>query len=147
MWPSALSYLRVRAFGTPAATLWLVSNGIFRGLGDTKTPLIFSLAFTIMNAIFDPIFIFTFKYGAAGAALGTALAQYIALLPLLMALHQRVGLDILGNVKQLSRSLYKYLEAGGFVLFRTMGKILAYFICAREAVRGNRGVSTYMDYS
>jgi Na+-driven multidrug efflux pump len=33
MWHSAVSYLRVRALGTPAATLWLVTNGIFRGLG------------------------------------------------------------------------------------------------------------------
>ena len=35
----AVKYLQVRALGTPAATLWLVSNGIFRGLGDTTTPL------------------------------------------------------------------------------------------------------------
>lgn len=27
MWFSAVSYLRMRAFGTPAATLWLVTNG------------------------------------------------------------------------------------------------------------------------
>ena len=31
MWHSAVSYLFVRALGTPAATLWLVTNGIFRG--------------------------------------------------------------------------------------------------------------------
>jgi hypothetical protein len=34
---------QVRAVGTPAATLWLVSNGIFRGLGDTVTPLKWSV--------------------------------------------------------------------------------------------------------
>ncbi len=71
MWYSALSYLRMRAFGTPAATLWLVTNGIFRGLGDTRTPLVYSLAFTAMNAALDPLFIFTFGFGASGAALGT----------------------------------------------------------------------------
>lgn len=63
MWNSALSYLQVRAYGTPTSTLWLVTNGIYRGLGDTKTPLIYSLAFTVMNAILDPIFIFTLQYG------------------------------------------------------------------------------------
>jgi hypothetical protein len=31
MWHSAVSYLKVRALGTPAATLWLVTNGVFRG--------------------------------------------------------------------------------------------------------------------
>lgn len=69
---SAFSYLRVRALGTPAATLWLVTNGIFRGLGDTSTPLKYSLLFTGLNAILDPFFIFTLKYGASGAAAGTA---------------------------------------------------------------------------
>ena len=58
MWHSAVSYLQVRALGTPAATLWLVANGIFRGLGDTRTPLFYSLFFTALNAILDPIFIF-----------------------------------------------------------------------------------------
>ena len=75
MWHSALSNLRLRAFGTPAATLWLVTNGIFRGLGDTKTPLVNWLAFPVLNAALDPLFVFTFGFGASGAALGTLLAQ------------------------------------------------------------------------
>ena len=37
---SALGYLRVCAVGAPTTTLWLVANGIFRGLGDTATPLL-----------------------------------------------------------------------------------------------------------
>lgn len=31
MAPTATSYMKLRAFGAPAATLWLVANGIFRG--------------------------------------------------------------------------------------------------------------------
>ena len=97
MWYSAVSYLRMRAFGTPAATLWLVANGIFRGLGDTRTPLIYSIGFTVMNAILDPLFIFTFGFGASGAALGTLLAQYLALIPLVRALHKKVEIDLFGQ--------------------------------------------------
>ena len=133
MWHSAVSYLRVRALGTPAATLWLVTNGIFRGLGDTKTPLSYSLCFTALNAILDPIFIFFFQFGASGAAAGTALAQYIALFPLLFALNDKVPIKIWGRFKQLGSSLKAYLEAGGFVFFRTLGKVLAYSVCARQA--------------
>ena len=134
MWHSAVSYLRIRALGTPAATLWLVANGIFRGLGDTRTPLVYSLLFTGLNAILDPIFIFTLHFGASGAAAGTAIAQYIALVPLLMALNTRAQIDIFGQLKELGSSLKAYLQAGGYVLFRTMGKVLAYSLCAREAV-------------
>eukprot|EP00532_Pseudo-nitzschia_australis_P017296 CAMPEP_0168246166 /NCGR_PEP_ID=MMETSP0141_2-20121125/189_1 /TAXON_ID=44445 /ORGANISM="Pseudo-nitzschia australis, Strain 10249 10 AB" /LENGTH=564 /DNA_ID=CAMNT_0008181807 /DNA_START=110 /DNA_END=1804 /DNA_ORIENTATION=- len=133
MWHSAVSYLRVRAFGTPAATLWLVSNGIFRGLGDTRTPLVYSFFFTALNAILDPLFIFTFKFGASGAAAGTALAQYTALIPLMMALNRKVKIDVFGQLPQLKSSLKAYLKAGSLVLFRTLGKVLAYSVCARNA--------------
>jgi len=133
MWHSAVSYLRVRALGTPAATLWLVSNGIFRGLGDTRTPLVYSFFFTALNAILDPLFIFTFNFGASGAAAGTALAQYAALIPLMMALNRKVKIDVFGQFSELKSSLKAYIKAGSLVLFRTMGKVLAYSVCARHA--------------
>jgi putative MATE family efflux protein len=135
MWSSAVSYLRVRALGTPAATLWLVTNGIFRGLGDTQTPLIYSFVFTVLNVMLDPLFIFTWQFGAAGAAAGTALAQYIALVPLMLALHQKVTIDIVGQLSELGASLRAYLQAGGLVLFRTLGKVWAYSVCARQAAQ------------
>jgi putative MATE family efflux protein len=133
MWYSAVSYLRVRALGTPAATLWLVSNGIFRGLGDTRTPLVYSFFFTALNAILDPLFIFTFNFGASGAAAGTAIAQYTALVPLMMALNRKVKVDIFGQLSELKSSLKAYLKAGSLVLFRTLGKVFAYSVCARHA--------------
>ena len=134
MWHSAVSYLRVRALGTPAATLWLVTNGIFRGLGDTRTPLFYSLLFTALNAILDPFFIFTLHFGASGAAAGTAIAQYVALVPLMLALNKKVKIDIIGQLSKLGTSLKSYLSAGSFVLLRTLGKVFAYSVCAREAV-------------
>jgi putative MATE family efflux protein len=144
MWHSAVSYLRVRALGTPAATLWLVTNGIFRGLGDTRTPLKYSLFFTGLNAILDPLFIFTFHFGASGAAAGTALAQYIALVPLMMALHRKVRIDVLGQFKELGASLKSYLQTGSIVLIRTLGKVLAYAVCARQAaLLGSVGAAAY----
>lgn len=131
MHPSALSYLRVRALGTPAATLWLVGNGIFRGLGDTATPLKYALLFTTLNALLDPLFIFTLGWGASGAAAGTALAQYIALIPLLMSLSRRV--DLRWRWRELGGALKEYVRAGSYVFLRTVGKVLAYSVCARQA--------------
>lgn len=133
MWKSSVSYLFVRALGTPAATLWLVTNGVFRGLGDTRTPLAYSLLFTGLNAVLDPIFIFKLNFGASGAAAGTALAQYAALVPLVAALHKRVRVDVLGQLPALGASLKQYLRAGSFVLARSLGKVLAYSVCARQA--------------
>jgi len=52
----AVIYLQIRA-ETPAATLWLVTNGIFCSLKDTTTTLIYSLLFTMLNIILDALFI------------------------------------------------------------------------------------------
>jgi len=144
MWHSALSYLRMRAFGTPAATLWLVTNGIFRGLGDTKTPLFYSLFFTALNAVLDPLFIFNFGFGASGAALGTLVAQYAALIPLTMALNKKVKIDVWGQMRDLKSTLATYLEAGTLVFVRTVGKVLAYSVCARQtAIMGPVSAAAY----
>jgi putative MATE family efflux protein len=132
MYQSAAGYLKVRAYGTPAATLWLVANGIFRGLGDTKTPLLYSLLFTALNIILDPIFIFTLNWGAAGAAAGTTVAQYVALVPLLIALHRKVPIAI-SSWSNLAASLRQYVTAGTKVLIRTIAKVGCYAYCARQA--------------
>ena len=121
MWHSAFSYLRMRALGTPAATLWLVTNGVFRGLGDTRTPLIYSLAFTALNAALDPLFIFTFNFGASGAALGTLLAQYIALVPLMMALNRKVKVDLYKFIYQTLRKQNAFHGVLGFWGFGVLG--------------------------
>ena len=101
----ALWYLRTAALGAPTATVWLVANGVFRGLGDTATPLKWALAFTAMNAILDPLFIFPLGLGAAGAAAGTALSQTLALYPLLRALSKRTGAGSVANLLKCERRL------------------------------------------
>ena len=136
----ALWYLRTAALGAPTATVWLVANGVFRGLGDTATPLKWALAFTAMNAILDPLFIFPLGLGAAGAAAGTALSQTLALYPLLRALSKRTGAGSVANLlkcdrQKLIEQLGNYGKAGTLVLVRTLGKISAYSVCAREAAK------------
>ncbi|GMH46351.1 hypothetical protein TrRE_jg4298 [Triparma retinervis] len=56
----ALSYMMVRGFALPASMLWLVANGVYRGIGDTVTPLIWSVVFTLLNVVLDPIFMAPF---------------------------------------------------------------------------------------
>jgi Na+-driven multidrug efflux pump len=113
-------------------------------LGDTKTPLVWSLVFTGLNAILDPLFIFTLKFGASGAAAGTALAQYMALIPLLLALNRKCPIDIVGRISELNQTLREYVKAGSLVFLRTVGKVLAYSVCAREAaLLGAIAAATY----
>jgi len=140
MRPTALAYLRVRALGMPAATMWLVANGIFRGLGDTRTPLAWALLFSACNALLDPILIFPLGMGAAGAAAGTALAQSLALVGLLRALQLKTGLTLSlrallspANLRTLVPAFLAFGRAGVLVFFRTWGKVAAYTYCSRTA--------------
>jgi hypothetical protein len=46
----------------------------------------------------------------------------------MMALNRKVKIDILGQLSNLGVSLKAYLQAGGLVLFRTLGKVLSYSV-------------------
>ena len=141
---SAVSYLKVRALGTPAATVWLVSNGIFRGLGDTRTPLKWSIIFTVLNAILDPLFIFTLNLGASGAAAGTALAQTFSLFFLLRSLTNKVEIRMMAQLTNLGDSMKSYLSAASIVFLRTVGKVAVYAFCAKQAaLLGAVGAAAY----
>ena len=62
----ALKFLYWRSLGIPAFTVLLVTNGIFRGRGDTKTPLYCTTFGNLVNILLDPILIFGCNMGAAG---------------------------------------------------------------------------------
>ena len=78
----AEAYLRVRALSAPAALIGTVAVGAYRGLLDTKTPLLVSGAANAVNLAMDPVLIFGFgpvpAFGVAGAAAATTTAEWIA---------------------------------------------------------------------
>eukprot|EP01035_Chromulina_nebulosa_P016846 gene16846-22331_t len=132
----ALAYLRYRAFGIPAATVLLVSNGIFRGRGDTKTPLYCTMTGNLANIILDPILIFGLKMGCGGAGAATAISQWITAIPLLYLLNKSIPFSLKGRDKDaLKVAVSSYFKAGGLILFRTIAKISAYTVTASAAAR------------
>lgn len=74
----ARSYLRIRALAAPAVLLISVSEGAFRGYGNTRIPLLASFVAAIANVILDPIFMFPMKMKVSGAAAATAISQIAA---------------------------------------------------------------------
>lgn len=69
------TYLRLMFLGAPTLFITFAFNGIKQGEGDTLTPMIVSGLSVILNIILDPIFIFTFDMGIAGAAYATILSR------------------------------------------------------------------------
>ncbi len=72
---AAKSYLFICTLGIPFIVGYNVVSGIFRGLGNSKTPLIFVAVACVINILLDLLFIKGFRMGAAGAALATVIAQ------------------------------------------------------------------------
>ena len=137
----ALDYLKWRSFGIPAATILLVSNSIFRGRGDTKTPLYCTVLGTLVNIILDPILIFTCNMGCAGAGAATAISQWVTALPLVYLLNKSIPFIQFnsregGNKKSvLKQAIDSYYKAGGLLLIRTIAKISAYTITSKAAAK------------
>lgn len=73
-----VSYLTVCFIGIPFITAYNVISSIFRGKGDSKTPMYFVAIACVSNIALDYLFIGGFHMKAAGAALGTTLSQAIS---------------------------------------------------------------------
>ncbi|PWW31824.1 putative MATE family efflux protein [Cytobacillus oceanisediminis] len=76
----AASYLQINFLGILFLFGYNFIGTVLRALGDSKTPLIFVLIAVILNAILDPLFIWTFNLGIEGAAYATIVSQGIAFL-------------------------------------------------------------------
>jgi putative MATE family efflux protein len=72
---AARSYLRICSLGIVFIVGYNVISSIFRGIGDSKTPLLFVGIACVVNIVLDLLFIKGFGMGAAGAALATVIAQ------------------------------------------------------------------------
>lgn len=73
-------YLTICFIGIPFITACNIISSIFRGLGDSKSPMYFVTIACAANIVLDYLFIGGMHMGAAGAALGTTLAQTLSVI-------------------------------------------------------------------
>jgi len=74
----AWRYFRVLAGGYPFLVLGVFFRSILAGEGDVRTPVAIQGAGTLLNALLDPLFMFGFDMGIAGAAAATVVSQALA---------------------------------------------------------------------
>ena len=72
------SYLTICFAGIPFITAYNVLSSVFRGLGDTRRPLIFVGIAGVLNVALDLLLIGRFRLGAAGAAAATLTSQAVS---------------------------------------------------------------------
>ena len=82
--PHAVAYLRWSAAGLPGMFLVLAATGTLRGLLDTRTPLVVAVLGASLNVALNALFIYGLDMGVAGSGLGTAVAQSLMGLALVL---------------------------------------------------------------
>ncbi|MEG1166331.1 MAG: MATE family efflux transporter, partial [Oscillospiraceae bacterium] len=74
----AMEYLEIYLWGTIFVLLALGLNMFISSQGQAKTAMLSTLIGAVANIILDPIFIFVFDMGVAGAALATIISQALS---------------------------------------------------------------------
>ncbi len=75
-WSYAVSYIRIIFLGTLGNMGYNMNAGILRGVGDSRSSLLFLMISCVVNIVLDFVFVAFFKMDVAGAALATAIAMF-----------------------------------------------------------------------
>ena len=84
-----IAYLTICFIGIPFITAYNIISSIFRGMGDSKSPMYFIAVACAANIVLDYIFMGCLHLGPAGAALGTTVSQAISVAVSLIAIIRR----------------------------------------------------------
>ncbi len=85
----AVSYLSVCFAGIPFIVAYNILSSIFRGMGDSKSPMYFIAIACVVNIALDYLFMGAMGMGPVGAALGTTLAQAVSVAVSLVMMRRR----------------------------------------------------------
>ena len=133
IYSSAVQYLGVRAVGAPATVLFLSLQGAFRGLGDTRAPLVATIASNAINLVLEPIFIFTLHGGVKGAAAAVVVSQLVAVLGLAVVLARKLNLQ--PPDASVLRESAQYLKPTGLLTLRTLAITATFSVATSLASR------------
>ncbi len=75
-----VSYLHICFGAIPFVVAYNVISSVYRGMGDSKHPMIFVMIACVVNVVLDFLFIGGFHMGAVGAAFGTAIGQAVSVI-------------------------------------------------------------------
>lgn len=115
----ATLYLAISSLGIPAMLAVIAATGLFRGLQDTRTPLVIAVAGFSANVVLNALLIYGAGWGVAGSAAGTVLAQWgmAAACLVIAARHARsAGAGIRPRLPGVATAA----RAGGWMLLRTV---------------------------
>ena len=107
------SYIRICGCGIFFIVSYNLFSAIFRGLGDSRSPMLFVLVACIVNIAGDLLLVAVFKMDAAGAAIATVLAQAVSVVfALVILLKKKLPFSIRRTDFRLNDQCGKFLGIG-----------------------------------
>lgn len=82
------SYLTICFIGIPFIVAYNIIASIYRGMGDSKSPMYFIAIACVVNVLLDYLLIGYLDMGAAGAAWATTLSQTVSVVVALIAMNR-----------------------------------------------------------
>lgn len=136
--PFTKEYLRYILLASPYMAASFVLNNQLRFQGSAAYAMVGIVAGAGLNIALDPLLIFTFKMGVSGAAVATAVSQFVSFLLLLLG--TRKGGNLRLSVKKLRFAgwIFKEILKGGVPSLFRQGLASISAICL-NTVAGNLG--------
>lgn len=136
-----VAYLTICFIGIPCITAYNIISSIFRGLGDSKSPMYFIAVACAANIALDYLFIGAMGLGPAGAALGTTLSQAISVVvSLAVILKRQTGINLRKEDLKLRRPVLRQILKIGLPVALQDGFIQIAFIVI-TIIANRRGLS------
>ena len=111
--PYTVAYLRVIFLGAPFLMGAFVLNNQMRFQGSASISMVGILAGAILNVALDPVLIFGFKMGVAGAAWATSISQFVSFVVLLVLNRRRAAIKVRLRCFTLKRHYFEQIFKGG----------------------------------
>ena len=107
------SYVRICGSGIFFIVAYNLLASVFRGLGDSKSPLLFVLVACVVNIIGDLVLVAGFHLDAAGAAIATVAAQAVSVVcAVVILLKKKLPFTIRKSDFRLNLQSRKFLSIG-----------------------------------
>ena len=87
--PLAVSYMQIYFLGGIPVVMYNMGAGIFRAMGDSRSPFYFLLASCLTNIVLDLLFVGVFGMNVEGAAIATVISQVLSMVLIFVTLMRR----------------------------------------------------------
>ena len=125
----AMTYGMIVAIGFPFSMIGTTLNSIIRADGSPRYSMMSMVVGAILNTILDPIFIFVFHKGVAGAAIATVISQIVTFVLNILYIKKFKTVKLSKNCFKLNFSVCKRIATLGISSFITQMS----FVCVMTA--------------